>query len=255
METGPVYRIAYLGTCHGGNFDLATRMISTAAEFGMQGVVIDLFRAESLAEPGIDSNYARYKTAEFRPSQYEQLADMAGELGMDPIFHPRDLDSLHGLLNKNNSLWTRADSPFAQQTLDLADSGREIYLEGSEPARTEGQGAVLKFPESPVTRRKKVVFMELHAEEIPTHGENSPATLCDDSTEPRPQILTAVVGALGEKARVKDSVSKPVVCQHFYPQPIEQGEWPRVRRRFQYWVNRVRNGCFPTLQYLSKDAA
>ena len=42
METGSVYRIAYLGTCHGGDFDLATRMVSTAAQCGMQAIVIDV---------------------------------------------------------------------------------------------------------------------------------------------------------------------------------------------------------------------
>ena len=94
METGSVYRIAYLGTCHGGDFDLATRMVSTAAQCGMQAIVIDLFRAEMLAQPGIDSNYPRYKAAEFRPSQFQRLTDMAREFGLDRIFHPRDSKSL-----------------------------------------------------------------------------------------------------------------------------------------------------------------
>lgn len=255
METGPVYQIAYLGTCHGGDFDLATRMISAAAEFGMQGVVIDLFRAESLAEPGIDSNYARYKAAEFRPSQYERLADMTGELGMDSIFHPRDLESLLCILNKNNGVWTRADSRFAQQAIDLADGGREVYLEAREPARSEGPWGVLKFPESPVMNDKSVVVMKLHSDAIPTHDERLLATRCHSSTETRPQILTAVGGLRGEKAGVEETVSKRVVCQHFYHEPIERDEWPQVRRRFQDWANRLRNDFLSSLQYPSTDAA
>jgi hypothetical protein len=190
METGPIYRIAYLGTCHGGDFDLATRMVSAAAEFGMQGVAIDWFRAESLAEPGIDSNYARYKAAEFRPSQYERLADMTGELGMDPIFHPRDLESLLCILNQCHGLWTRTDSRFAQQALALAGGGREVYLEASGPATSERQGAVLKFSETPLMHDKSVVVMQSHSDEISTQDERPLATRCHRSTETRPQILT-----------------------------------------------------------------
>ena len=115
METGSVYRIAYLGTCHGGDFDLATRMVSTAAQCGMQAIVIDLFRAETLAQPGIDSNYPRYKAAEFRPSQFQRLADMAREFGLDRIFHPRDSESLLCYPNQEDGLWTRTDSLVAHQ--------------------------------------------------------------------------------------------------------------------------------------------
>ena len=169
METGSVYRIAYLGTCHGGDFDLATRMVSTAAQCGMQAIVIDLFRAEMLAQPGIDSNYPRYKAAEFRPSQFQRLTDMAREFGLDRIFHPRDSKSLLCHPIQEDRLWTRTDSLVAQQAINLAtDGGREIFLEAVETTGSETSSTSVALSGASAAEEHRVVAVSYTHLTLPT---------------------------------------------------------------------------------------
>ena len=256
METGSVYRIAYLGTCHGGDFDLATRMVSTAAQCGMQAIVIDLFRAEALAQPGIDSNYPRYKAAEFRPSQFQRLADMAREFGLDRIFHPRDSESLLCHPNQEDGLWTRTDSLVAHQAINLAtDGGREIFLEAVETTGSETSSTSVALSGASATEEHRVVVMKSHSGVNPSHSDPVAVTSRAHDTETPPQILTTFPARPEARTEGQGSPQKRVVCQHFYHEPILREQWPKIRQRFQHWAHRLEREPRSSVQCSSSDAA
>lgn len=256
METGFVYRIAYLGTCHGGDFDLATRMVSTAAQCGMQAIVIDLFRAETLARPGIDSNYPRYKAAEFRPSQFQRLTDMAREFGLDRIFHPRDSESLLCHPNQEDGLWTRTDSQVAPQAINLAtDGGREIFLEAVGATGSETPPTSVALSGASAAEEHRVVVMKSHSGVNPSHSDAVAVISRGCDTETPPEILTTLPARTEARTEGQDSPRKRVVCQHFHHEPIEREQWPKIRQRFQHWAYRLKGEPRSSVRGSSSDAA
>jgi hypothetical protein len=124
------YVMTYMGHCHGGDFDLIIRIISAAARVGVRAIVMDRFRAESLAKPGVDAEYPRYKRAELRPTQYRQIEDLCDELQLDLIDHALDLPSLEQIGESPRGVWVDLESPIFEQVTELAvQSASPLYVQ------------------------------------------------------------------------------------------------------------------------------
>ena len=106
--TGP-YVLAEIGVNHGGDLDLARRLVDEAAEGGADGVKFQTYKADKLASRNspsywdLDSEPTRSQFELFQRydgfgiAEYEALADHARKRGVDFLSTPFDLDAVEAL--------------------------------------------------------------------------------------------------------------------------------------------------------------
>ncbi len=142
-ETSPVYIIAEAGVNHGGDMDLAFKLVDIAAKAGADAVKFQAFRTESLILKDIDkasyqkettgsveSQYDMLKRLELRREHYRALKDYCDEKGIEFLITPFDEKSLDELDDLGLAAYKVASTdttniPFLKK---MAKRGRPLIL-------------------------------------------------------------------------------------------------------------------------------
>jgi len=130
----PCYVIAEIGVNHGGDVELARKMITAAKNAGADAVKFQTFTAESLVSKGTpkvkyqesttdkaESHYDMIKSLEFKREDHLPVIEFCNSLGIDFISTPYDVDSakfLHGI----------GVSIFKTASADIVDLDLHHYL-------------------------------------------------------------------------------------------------------------------------------
>ncbi len=123
-ENSPVFIIAEAGVNHGGDIELAKRMISLAAETGADAVKFQTFRTEHLILSNVKKAPYQQKTTDSEESQYEMLKKL--EVTREQNF------KLKGLCRENGIIFLT--TPFDEYSLDELD---ELDLPAYKIASTD----------------------------------------------------------------------------------------------------------------------
>ena len=94
-EIGPsVFFIAEIGSNHNGDFSLAKELVVAAARSGASAVKFQTYRAEKLVRPDVPAlahvraqyktQLERFRSLEFAPAQWRELAELARQAGLSP---------------------------------------------------------------------------------------------------------------------------------------------------------------------------
>lgn len=102
-----VYIIAEIGGNHNGSPEAAYTLVEAAAKAGANAVKFQTYRAETLVHPdmgampnapaGFTRQFDRFKSLELPWDVYERIIAMCGELGIDFMTTPFDLEALERL--------------------------------------------------------------------------------------------------------------------------------------------------------------
>jgi sialic acid synthase SpsE len=85
--------VAEIGNNHEGNFGVAKELVHKAAECGAHAVKFQTFRTEHYVSHSDVARFARLKSFELTYPQFEELADLARQLGLLFLSTPFDLKS------------------------------------------------------------------------------------------------------------------------------------------------------------------
>ena len=121
--------VAEIGNNHEGDFALAQDLIGLAAEAGAHAVKFQTFRAEELVSRRERDRFARLKSFELSPEQFEQLAALASDAGVLFLSTPLDLPSA-AVLRPLVSAFKIAsgDNTFVPLLQAVAETGKPIIL-------------------------------------------------------------------------------------------------------------------------------
>ncbi len=89
--------VAEIGNNHEGDFMLAQDLIGLAAEAGAHAVKFQTFRTEDYISRRETDRFARLKSFELSPAQFERLREIATDLGVLFLSTPFDIVSAHQL--------------------------------------------------------------------------------------------------------------------------------------------------------------
>lgn len=102
-----VYVIAEVGGNHNGDPELAFRMVEAAAQAGANAVKFQTYKAETLVHPELEAmplarkyfsrQFDRFKSLELDWAVYDRIIARCGELGIDFLTTPFDLEALDRL--------------------------------------------------------------------------------------------------------------------------------------------------------------
>lgn len=102
-----VYVIAEVGGNHDGDPATALILVEAAAKAGANAVKFQTYSAERLVHPDMESmplaakrfkrQYDRFKSLELNDQDYREIIDRCGELNIDFLTTPFDVESLHAL--------------------------------------------------------------------------------------------------------------------------------------------------------------
>ncbi len=133
-KNSSVFIIAEIGVNHGGDMELAKKMILAAKEIGADAVKFQTFTAESLVSPGTpkvfyqesttdasESHYEMIQKLEFRREDHAPIKEFCEKNGLQFLSTPYDVDSAKFL----NELGVAA---FKTASADLVDLPLQQYL-------------------------------------------------------------------------------------------------------------------------------
>ena len=121
--------IADLGWRHGGNFGQAARLLTAAFRAGADGVKFPIHRTERCVCSTSDQEFARWKRWELRRGELVKLADLAGELGVELIVAPQDLESIEDVADLKVSFKIGSgDNDFLPLLSSIAATAKPILL-------------------------------------------------------------------------------------------------------------------------------
>src|SRR5688572_3254841 len=89
--------VAEIGNNHEGNLDIARQLVREASRCGVDAVKFQTFQTKYFVSPTDEKPFARLKSFELSYQAFEELADLARELGLLFISTPLDLHSAHFL--------------------------------------------------------------------------------------------------------------------------------------------------------------
>lgn len=139
----PCYLIAEIGVNHGGDVGLAMKMIASAKGAGADAVKFQTFTAnafvsrstpkvlyqERTTSPG-ESHYEMIRSLELKREDHLPLMEFCGELGIDFISTPYDIDSASFLHDAGVGLFKTASADIVDLPLHgyLARTGRPVII-------------------------------------------------------------------------------------------------------------------------------
>ena len=121
--------VAEIGNNHEGDFALAQDLIGLAAEAGAHAVKFQTFRTEGVISPRDTKRFARLKSFELLPDQFERLSVIATNAGVLFLSTPLDLPSVAVLRPLVSAFKVASgDNTFVPLLQTLAETGKPIIL-------------------------------------------------------------------------------------------------------------------------------
>jgi len=134
-----VYVIAEVGGNHNGDPETAYRLVEAAAQAGANAVKFQTYRAETLVHPSVEpvpivrKHYAtqleRFKSLELSWEVYERIIKMCGDLGVDFMTTPFDLEILRRMAAHMPAIKiSSGDLTYHQLIREAASFGKPVIL-------------------------------------------------------------------------------------------------------------------------------
>lgn len=86
--------IAEIGNNHEGNFDLARKLVTLAAECGVHAVKFQTIRARHFVSPANEARFKQLQSYELSDKQFQILSDLARDSGLLFLSTPFDLEAV-----------------------------------------------------------------------------------------------------------------------------------------------------------------
>ncbi len=142
-----VLLVAELGNNHEGRFDVARKLVETAAECGVPAVKFQTFRTEYYVSRSDAARFQRLKSFELTQDQFRQLADLAHSKGMLFLSTPFDLESARFLEEIVDAYKVASgDIAFYPMIRQIARTGKPVILStgGSDLKQVQQTVSILK---------------------------------------------------------------------------------------------------------------
>ncbi len=121
--------VAEIGNNHEGDFVLAQDLIGLAAEAGAHAVKFQTFTTDQFISPHDAERFARLKSFELSPDQFERLAALAANAGVLFLSTPLDLPSVDVLRPLVSAFKIASgDNTFVPLLQAVAETGKPIIL-------------------------------------------------------------------------------------------------------------------------------
>jgi N,N'-diacetyllegionaminate synthase len=142
-EKDPAYLIAEIGVNHGGNLEMAKKMVLAAKEVGADAVKFQTFTADTLVTDGTlkvayqesttspaESHYDMIKGLEFKRENHAPLLEYCNSLEIDFISTPYDIDSAKFLNDLGVACFKTASADIVDLPLHqfLATTGKPVII-------------------------------------------------------------------------------------------------------------------------------
>ena len=140
-DNSPTFLIAEIGINHGGNLDVAKRLIDSASRTGCDAVKFQTYRTEKRAPSGHQSIYNVLKECELPPHAFEDLKQHALGVGLQFFSTPFDEESIEILESigiefyNSNSAKSRFPS-LPEGGIGLGDASQSIHNFRFNPTRS-----------------------------------------------------------------------------------------------------------------------
>lgn len=152
-----IYVIAEIGGNHGGDAELAHKMVEAAAKTGVDAVKFQSFRAEQLVHPDLEANpilrrhfktqVERFKALELDWTVYEALFRQCEELGVDFITTPFDPDLMDEFAPHMPAIKVASgDLTYHRLVRRAAATGKPVLLSTGASDLTEIAAAAAHIP-------------------------------------------------------------------------------------------------------------
>ena len=124
------YVIAEIGINHGGDLDLAKRMIDSASKTGCDAVKFQTYLTEQRAPKGNQEVFDILKKCELPFTDFEKLKNHADSYGIDFFSTPFDRESIEYLESIGTEIYKIASFDVVNKSLlrDLSKTGKSIIM-------------------------------------------------------------------------------------------------------------------------------
>ena len=152
-----VFIIAEIGNNHEGDFDLARKMVRSAAEAGADAVKFQTIAPEELVSPMDENRIKQLSRFQFNPDQFRELSFEAEECGVVFMSTPFDLSAVKFLdpivpvfkiASGDNDFWPLIDC--------VANTGKPLII-SMGLGQVENADSLIKFVENSTKKNGRTV--------------------------------------------------------------------------------------------------